>query len=133
VQKKSAPSRKGKESGGGLRRCEELERCLSARFFKALSDPNRLQILAHLAGSGRPHTVSELSRCCPVDVSVVSRHLGILRDAGILEARKIGKEVHYRIRASRIAATLRAIAIALEGCPHADCLVGGEEGGDDWS
>lgn len=55
-----------------------------------------------------------MSCCCPVDISVVSRHLGILRDAGILEARKRGREVYYRVRIDQLTALLRNLADALE-------------------
>ena len=70
---------------------------LSPQFFRALGDPNRLALLARLAACCGPRTVSELAACCPVDLSVVSRHLAILREAGILQARKHGKEVHYTV------------------------------------
>lgn len=89
---------------------------LSPKFFRALCDSNRLQLLAMLATCCGTRTVSELSVCCPVDVSVVSRHLAILRDAGILEARRQGKEVHYAVRYDAIVRELRQLADALEAC-----------------
>lgn len=96
--------------------CPALRRWLSPAFFKALGDPNRLAVLVALADDGREQTVTQLGACCPVDLSVVSRHLRILRDAGILEARKRGKEVLYRVRFEVLVATLRSLADALEGC-----------------
>lgn len=95
---------------------------LSPRFFKALCDPNRIALLCRLAEGRAPRSVSEMATCCPVDLSVVSRHLAMLRDAGILEATRQGKEVHYRVRVSAVARTLRAVADALEAC----CPDGGE-------
>ncbi len=89
---------------------------MNPKFFKALGDPNRIAILARLAGCGRPCTVTELNACCPVDFSVVSRHLALLREAGILEAERRGKEVYYSVRFDHVAATLRAIADAIEAC-----------------
>ena len=78
--------------------------------------------MAQLASAGEGQTVSDVARCCPVDLSVVSRHLKILRQAGICEATKQGKEVHYRIRVKELAAVLRNIAAALEDCcPDAHC------------
>ena len=85
-------------------------------FFKALSDPNRIGILTRLTECCGACTVSEIAECCPVDVSVVSRHLAMLRDAGILEARKAGKEVHYSVRYSALADSLRQIADAIDAC-----------------
>ena len=96
--------------------CGDLEALFEPRFFKALCDPCRIGILSRLARAGGPQTVSEVASCCPTDVSVVSRHLATLRDAGIVEAEKRGKEVYYRVRYPELAATLRAMADAIEGC-----------------
>lgn len=96
--------------------CQGLADLLSPQFFKALCDPNRLAILARLAEHCGPRTVSEIAGCCSVDLSVVSRHLALLRDAGILKAEKKGKEVHYSVRTDLLVRTLRSIADAVEAC-----------------
>ena len=96
--------------------CTRLSRYLSPRFFKALGDPTRVALLNRLAETGGELTVSELAKDSPIDISVVSRHLAMLRDAGILEARKRGKEVFYRICIGPLAALLRGLADALESC-----------------
>lgn len=65
--------------------------------------------------------MGQIAADCPVDISVVSRHLAMLRDAGIVEATRRGKEVHYRVRYTGLAETLRSIADAIEACcpaPH---------------
>jgi len=100
--------------------CSGLDRLLSPKMFKALSDPNRVSILTRLAECCRPCSVSEIAECCPVDLSVVSRHLAILRDAGILEATKRGKEVFYSVCSQSIVDTLRKIANAIESCCPVD-------------
>ena len=64
--------------------------------------------------------VSEVARCCPINISVVSRHLSTLRDAGILTSEKRGKEVRYSVVVSALVERLRAIADALEGCCPAE-------------
>ena len=56
-----------------------------------------------------------------MDVSVVSRHLAILRDAGLLEATRRGKEVHYRVRYDIVTGTLRSVADAVEQCCPEGC------------
>lgn len=89
---------------------------LDTRLFRALGDPNRLALLLRLAACGKPCTVGELNACCPVDLSVVSRHLAILRDAGALESTKRGKEVYYRVRFETLVPLMRGIAVALETC-----------------
>jgi ArsR family transcriptional regulator len=94
--------------------------CISAvvdtRFIRALCDPNRIALLNRLAACGRACSVSELSACCPTDFSVASRHLAVLRDAGILAAEKCGREVRYTIRFDEVIARFRAMADAMEAC-----------------
>jgi ArsR family transcriptional regulator len=96
--------------------CQRLGDLLEPRFFKALGDPNRVALLARLAACCRPCAVSEIACCCPVDVSVVSRHLAVLRDAGLVAAERQGKEVHYTVRYDVLAGTFRRIAEAIEAC-----------------
>ncbi|SFM78215.1 ArsR/SmtB family transcription factor [Thermodesulforhabdus norvegica] len=95
---------------------EALERLLSPEFFKALTDPNRIAIVCVLSKSQMPLTVTQIAENLPVDISVVSRHLAILRDAGILLARKKGKEVRYSINTGELIRFLRALADAFEAC-----------------
>ncbi|MFC1609635.1 ArsR/SmtB family transcription factor [Myxococcota bacterium] len=96
--------------------CEPLDTLMSPEFFKALSDPNRVAILIRLAQSCSSQTVSEVAGCCPIDISVVSRHLALLKRTGILDAQRTGKEVRYSVRFDVLAATLRNIADAIEAC-----------------
>lgn len=69
-------------------------------FFKVLSNPIRLKILMHIAeckDSCHKHNISELSKDCEVDFSVVSRHLKALKDVGILVAEKNKNDVIYSL------------------------------------
>lgn len=101
--------------------CAELATDEISRLFKALSDPSRIVLLSRLADCGRACTVSEIACCLPVDLSVASRHLAQLRDAGILHAEKRGKEVLYEVRRDELIATLRRIADALEASSCQPC------------
>ncbi|HEY3355205.1 MAG TPA: metalloregulator ArsR/SmtB family transcription factor [Polyangia bacterium] len=99
---------------------------LSPRLFKALGDPSRLQLVLRLAEvGGTPCTVGHVAAGTDLDVSVVSRHLAILRDAGVIECVKRGKEVWCAVRTEALARTLRELADALEVCcpPAATCAV----------
>lgn len=99
-----------------------LDGLLSPALFKTLADPNRLALLLRLAAAGQPATVSALGGCCERDLSVVSRHLARLREAGIVTAERRGREVHYQLT-SDLASTLRAIADALDACcPPGGCV-----------
>lgn len=93
-----------------------LDVALDARLFKALADPSRVHILLCLARTCEPRTVSQVAACCSIDLSVVSRHLALLRDAGVLEVHKSGREVRYAPRWRELAETLRTLAAAIDAC-----------------
>lgn len=108
-----------------------VDRALNAGFFKALSDPTRVKLLACLAKCGRACLVREVAECCDVDLSVVSRHLATLERAGIVESTKDGRDVSYRVRFEEVVGLFRSIADAMEQCcPAGGCGPGGgaEEG-----
>jgi DNA-binding transcriptional ArsR family regulator len=87
---------------------------LRPEFFKALGDPVRLAIVAHMAQQGEPSTVTAVSGCCGIDFSGVSRHLKILREAGIVKAEKRGRETFYSLQTGKITKTLRGLSDILE-------------------
>ena len=93
-----------------------LEKLLSPRFFKALGDPTRIGLLVSLAASGEAQTVSDIASGTSIDMSVVSRHLAILREAGVIECEKRGKEVWYSIRAGAVVQMLRDLADCVDSC-----------------
>lgn len=65
-------------------------------FFTALADPTRRRILALLQGGGE-RCVCTLYETLELAQPKVSRHLGVLRTAGIVRTRRAGLWVHYRI------------------------------------
>ena len=89
---------------------------LRPELFAALADPTRLILLCRMAVADGPRTVTELSSCCGVHLSGVSRHLAKLRDAGVIGAEKDGREVRYRLNREELSSTLRGLADALEAC-----------------
>ncbi len=93
-----------------------METLRNFRFFKALSDPTRGALLARLLETGCSCTVSEIAECCSVDLSVVSRHLATLRQAGIVEAKRDGREVRYSVCYPEVVRTLRELADHIEEC-----------------
>lgn len=98
-----------------------LSTYLDPELFRALGDPNRLQLLARLAAAPGALTVTELSSCCGVHLSGVSRHLKALHAAGVLESEREGREVRYRLDCGALAALLRGLADALEQCRAGCC------------
>ena len=67
-----------------------------ARFFRALGHPTRIRILEVLVRDDR--TVQELQRALTLEQPIVSQQLAILRNQGILSARKKGSSVQYALR-----------------------------------
>lgn len=96
--------------------CGGLEAFLEPQLFKALCDPTRVAVLSRLTELANESTVSQVAACCTVDLSVVSRHLSVLREAGIVESEKRGKEVYYRVRYQDLSASLRELADAIDAC-----------------
>jgi ArsR family transcriptional regulator len=66
-----------------------------ARILKALAHPTRLALVDHLQKA--PATAGELTRLVGFDQSTVSRHLSVLKNAGILDDRKAGNSVVYEL------------------------------------
>ena len=67
-----------------------------ARIIKALSHPTRLFIVDELSKGER--CVRDLTDLIEVEMPTVSRHLSLLRNAGLLEDEKRGAQVFYRLR-----------------------------------
>ena len=67
-----------------------------AKVIKAMGHPTRLFIIEQL--SQQEHCVCELTEMIGADVSTVSKHLSILRNAGIVSDEKRGAMVFYSLR-----------------------------------
>jgi len=65
--------------------------------LKAMSHPTRLWMLRELAEKER--CVCEFAESSGFDFSTVSKHLSILRHAGLVKDEKRGKNVYYHLRA----------------------------------
>jgi DNA-binding transcriptional ArsR family regulator len=85
----------------------ETERQRTAIVARALSDPKRLCVLETLATGER--SVSELSRDVGCQVPNMSQHLGVLRSAGLVAARREGTTVYYRLADPRVIDAYRLI------------------------
>jgi DNA-binding transcriptional ArsR family regulator len=68
-----------------------------ARVWSALSDPTRRALLGILVERGEA-TATSLSPELSVSRQAVSKHLGVLDAAGLVHARRTGREVRYRVR-----------------------------------
>lgn len=67
-----------------------------ARIIKALAHPSRLFMVDELSRGER--CVCELTEMVGADISTVSKHLALLKKAGIVADRKEGLQVYYRLK-----------------------------------
>jgi DNA-binding transcriptional ArsR family regulator len=66
-----------------------------APVFAALGDVTRLQIIAKLATG--PHSITELTADTRVTRQAITKHLGVLAGAGIVDNERRGRERMYRL------------------------------------
>lgn len=76
-----------------------------ARTFAALSDDTRLRLVEHLMAHGE-QPAGTLTSLAGLSAPAVSRHLKVLRDAGVLDQRAEGTHRYYTVRPD----ALRAIS-----------------------
>jgi ArsR family transcriptional regulator len=67
-----------------------------AKILKALAHPSRMFIVDKI--KEKPYCVCELAEMIGVDQSTTSKHLSILKNAGIIKDRKKGTTVYYSLR-----------------------------------
>ena len=72
-----------------------------AGVFKALADPTRRQILQDLQGGEL--TAGEIASRFTISAPSVSRHLGVLRNAGLINERRNANRIFYSLVEERLA------------------------------
>ena len=73
--------------------------------FSALADPSRRFVLETLATHGTA-TPTELAAGLPVTRQAVTKHLTALRDAGLVEASRAGRETRYTLTPAPLASAV---------------------------
>lgn len=71
-------------------------------LFKALADPTRRAIFERLCRDGE-QTVAALTVGARVSQPAVSKHLGLLKGAGLVRDRHAGRQTHYSARVDALA------------------------------
>jgi DNA-binding transcriptional ArsR family regulator len=84
-----------------------------AKIVKAMAHPSRLLILDELARRGE-RCVCELTDLVGADISTVSKHLSILKRAGLVEIEKRGTQIWYRLRCKCITDFFRCVESVLK-------------------
>jgi ArsR family transcriptional regulator len=89
-----------------------------AGIIKAMAHPTRLFIVDELA-KAKERCVCELTEMIGADMSTVSRHLGVLKGAGIIEDEKRGAMVYYRLRVKCVLNFFACVESVLESNANA--------------
>jgi ArsR family transcriptional regulator, cadmium/lead-responsive transcriptional repressor len=80
-------------------------------LWAAAADPSRRRVLDALLALGEA-TPTALAKELPFTRQAVSKHLAILLRAGIVDERRVGREVRYTVQTERLADAANAIAAA---------------------
>jgi len=94
-----------------------------ARVMKALAHPSRLFIVDELSRGER--CVCELTEMIGADVSTVSKHLAVLREAGLVLDERRGVQIFYRLRVPCILNFFGCLEAVLEETARDRAVAGG--------
>lgn len=88
---------------------------LTEKIFEALSSSTRRKILAYLSATSL--TAGEIASRFDITKPSLSKHLGILENAGLVKSQKKGQYVHYSLVSESLVNTLNGFV--QECCPFA--------------
>jgi len=74
----------------------------AANMLKAIAHPMRIAILSFLE-DGKKLTVTEIHERLQIEQSTTSHHLGILKDKGVLQSKRDGKNTFYFLKHESLA------------------------------
>lgn len=80
----------------------------SANMLRALAHPQRIEILNMLQQSEKL-TVGEIQTNLNITQSSTSHHLGILKDKGILNSKREGKNIYYELKHKKLSQIVNCI------------------------
>ncbi len=93
----------------------QLVGAMDSKFFKSLSEPVRVDIMRFLLLNGQSD-IATIAENMPQDRSVISRHLTLMQDVGILTGRKEGRHMVYMLNAEHFLDRFRTLTSLLETC-----------------
>jgi DNA-binding transcriptional ArsR family regulator len=93
---------------------------LRSPFIRALADPARQTIICVLVQNGEMD-VSGIAGYLTQERSVVSRHLKVLSETGIVEGEKVGRQMIYRLKGTSVIRQIEALLLELKKTMAACC------------
>ena len=94
---------------------EEVAKNFDSKFFRPLSEPVRQQLIKYLMLNGRSD-IGTIAEHLPQDRSVISRHLRLMQEAGILICEKEGRFVYYSINGGEFLAKVESLVDQIRAC-----------------
>lgn len=93
---------------GANKAARQLVDCLDSKLFAALAEPNRVELIKILLLHG-PSDVGSIADKVPQDRSVISRHLKVLLEAGVVSCEKDGQRRVYRMNGGALLESFEGI------------------------
>ena len=102
---------------------DDLVKTFESKMFKALTDPARTRILKYLMLNGRAD-ISTIAANLPQDRSVISRHLNMMAESGLLVAEKETRHRFYTINCETFLQEFETVVANLKTCIAECCPPG---------
>jgi DNA-binding transcriptional ArsR family regulator len=83
------------------------------QLWEAVADPSRRKVLDLILAHGQA-TPTMLAAELPFTRQAVTKHLAVLARAGLVEARRHGREIRYTVQPERVGAAAQAMAHAAQ-------------------
>ena len=99
---------------------QELIDVWDEKFFKMLGEPVRMEILKYLMLHGRSD-IGSISESLPQDRSVISRHLQLMLDNGVLNWEKETRHRYYSISGPELIKKMELLMDSLRKCISVCC------------
>ncbi len=93
----------------------QLVDVMDSKFFKSISEPVRVQIIKYLLLHGRTD-IGTIAQDLPQDRSVISRHLHLMQEVGILNSEKESRHMYYSLDATEFLNRFETIAELVKEC-----------------
>jgi DNA-binding transcriptional ArsR family regulator len=94
---------------------DELVEVLDSKLFKTLSEPVRVEILKFVMLNGRSD-IGTIAEHMPQDRSVISRHLNLMYEVGILKSEKESRHMFFEINCQTFLDKLETITAQIRKC-----------------
>ena len=85
---------------------------LRVKIIKAMAHPVRLMVIEFLRGE--EHPFSEIFHLFQLDKSTISKHLLVLKEAGIVSSKKTGTEMIYKLEVPCVADFFTCATVVIE-------------------